>query len=280
MNQYPVPLPACDHTFVVVAYGNSPFLPECLDSLLGQTVQSKICISTSTPSDYLREQARRIGAPLYVTEPDRGIAHDWNFALRQAKTKYITLAHQDDLYAPAYTEKCMAAAKRYDNTLICFTDYTELIGTLERQTNLNLAVKRCILYFFMPFRRIKRRFWKTRLLSLGCPVAAPSVCFQLDNLPDFEFSPTFSINMDWDAWSRIALMEGYFVFLPDKLMKHRIHPDSATTRGILAMRRQEEDMLMFGRFWPAPVARILMRCYSLSYHSNKTSYATSTSISQ
>lgn len=269
MNQDPTPVPACEHTFVVMAHGNSPFLPECLDSLLFQTVPSTICMATSTPSEYLREQAGRIGVPLYVTEPDCGIAHDWNFALRQARTKYATLAHQDDLYAPAYTEKCLAAAKRYNNTLICFTDYTELIGTLERQTNLMLIVKRCMLHFFMPFRRIRRRFWKTRLLSFGCPVAAPAVFYQLDNLRDFEFSPAFSVNMDWDAWSRIAQLDGYFVFVPDKLMKHRIHPDSATTRGIAAMRRQEEDGRMFARFWPAPVARLLLRCYSLSYHSNK-----------
>ena len=52
-------------------------------------------------------------------------------------------------------------------------------------------------------------------------------------------------------------------------MLHRIHPDSATTRGIAAMRRQEEDARMYRRFWPAPVARVLMYFYSMSYRSNK-----------
>jgi hypothetical protein len=257
-----------EHTFVVMAYGDSPFLPECLDALLRQSVPSAICIATSTPSDYLRHQARRIGAPLYVTESGRGIAHDWNFALRQAKTKYVTLAHQDDLYAPDYTKKCLDKIQRFPNALICFTDYTELVGNLERRVNLLLTVKRCMLHFFMPFQRVKTRFWKSRLLSLGCPIAAPSVLYHLDNLGDFQFSPEFSVNMDWDAWSRIALLRGDFIFVPEKLMQHRIHPDSATTQGIAARRRQEEDARIFRRFWPSPIARLLLQCYALSYRSN------------
>jgi hypothetical protein len=260
---------APEHTFVVMAYGDSPYLPECLDSLMRQSVPSIICIATSTPSDYLREQARRIGATLFETETGRGIAHDWNFALRQAKTKYATLAHQDDLYAPTYTEHCLATIKQHPDTLICFTDYSELAGALVRTDSLLLWVKRWLLLLFMPFRRTKSPFWKTRLLSLGCPIAAPSVLYQLENLRDFQFSSAFSVNMDWDAWSRIAILNGYFFFVPEKLMQHRIHPDSATTRGIEALRRQDEDQHMFRRFWPDPVARVLMYFYSMSYRSNK-----------
>jgi hypothetical protein len=36
-----------------------------------------------------------------------GIGHDWNFSFSHAKTKYVTLAHQDDVYDPAYTENCL-----------------------------------------------------------------------------------------------------------------------------------------------------------------------------
>lgn len=260
-----------EHTFVVMAYGDSPYLPECLDSLLCQTLPSEICIATSTPSGYLQEQADRIGAKLFVTEAGKGIAHDWNFAMQQANTRYITLAHQDDLYSPTYVERCLDAMRAYPEALICFTDYSELAGGEIRTDSLLLFVKRCMLRLFMPFRRLRSPFWKTRLLSLGCPIAAPSVLYQRENLGDFQFSSAFTVNMDWDAWSRIALLDGYFFFIPEKLMLHRIHPDSATTRGIAAMRRQEEDTRMYRRFWPAVIARILTRLYSLSYKSNKIS---------
>lgn len=258
-----------EHTFVVMAYGNSPFLPECLDSLLCQTVRGEICIATSTPSGYLSEKAMRAGATLFVTGSGKGIAHDWNFALRQAKTKYVTLAHQDDFYAPTYLEKCLAVTKQHPSALICFTDYSELVGSSVRTDSLLLAVKRYLLRFFMPFGRIKSQFWKKRMLSIGCPIAAPSVLYHLENLGDFQFSPEYTVNMDWDAWSRMAMLNGDFLFVPEKLMQHRIHPDSATTRGLETMRRQEEDERIYRRFWPPFIARIMTCLYSASYRSNK-----------
>ena len=36
------------HTFAICAYGDSPYLTECLDSLLRQTVKSTILLATST----------------------------------------------------------------------------------------------------------------------------------------------------------------------------------------------------------------------------------------
>ena len=39
------------HTFVVCAYKESPYLEECIKSLLAQTVRSEILITTSTPNE-------------------------------------------------------------------------------------------------------------------------------------------------------------------------------------------------------------------------------------
>ena len=39
-----------DHTFAVCAYGESPYLEECVRSLLDQNVKSRILIATSTPN--------------------------------------------------------------------------------------------------------------------------------------------------------------------------------------------------------------------------------------
>jgi len=38
------------HSFAVMAYKDSPYLSDCLDSLKDQTVKSEIYITTSTPS--------------------------------------------------------------------------------------------------------------------------------------------------------------------------------------------------------------------------------------
>lgn len=259
-----------NHSFAVMAYKDSPYLSECLDSLKNQTVKSRIYITTSTPSDYISSIAKQYAIELFVSDTWNGMAEDWNFAFNHGTTKYITLVHQDDIYLPGYTELCCNAAEKFQDTLICFTDYLELTGSEERSANLLLKVKRLMFAFFMPLKKnINNRFWKKSLLALGDPIAAPSVMFNREKLSNFLFSSEFSINIDWDAWQRMALMEGRFVYVNKILLKHRIHSDSATTVGLKGNIRQQEDIVLFKRFWPGAVAKLLSRIYARSYKSNE-----------
>ena len=260
-----------EHSFAVLAYRDSPHLQACLFSLVKQSSSSSIYIATSTPSIYLEQMARRFGVPLFVTQKGQGIAHDWNFALAQAKTKYVTIAHQDDVYLPDFAESCLQSLRKKPDAMICFSDYTEILDDDdERETNLLLMVKRTILFFFMPLRKhISSIFWKKAFLSLGCPIAAPSVTYNMENLPDFQFSASFSINLDWDAWYRLACQKGSFVFVNKILLQHRIHEESATTLGLKATKRQVEDITMFRRFWPKFVVYLLAKIYAISYKSNQ-----------
>ena len=259
-----------NHSFAVLAYQDSPYLTACLDSLLAQTIKSNIFIATSTPSHHLTSIAKEYGLDIYITQSGQGIAHDWNFGLNQARTKYVTLAHQDDLYLPEYTQRCLTACEKFDDALICFTGYSEIVGQKLRTASVLLNVKRFILWMFMPIRKsIHNTFLKNLFLSFGCPIAAPSVMLNLEHLMGFQFSSAFSINMDWDAWSRIAKIEGRFVYVRNNLMIHRIHQDSATTAGLQANARQLEDQIMFKRFWPNIIAEIFAKVYARSYASNK-----------
>ena len=258
-----------NHSFAVMAYNDSPYLSDCLNSLKCQTIESTIYISTSTPSTYINAIANKFGVEVFITEAGQGIAHDWNFSLQQGKTKYITLAHQDDIYLSGYTDACLRSAERYNDTLICFTDYAEIADGNDRTGTLLLKVKNSILWCCMPFKKnLKRKFWKKILISLGSPIAAPSVMYNLEKLAGFTFSNEFNVNMDWDAWYRMSEMEGRFVYVSKMLMKHRIHIDSATTKGLEANFRQSEDSRMFKRMWPEFIASRLARLYSKSYHSN------------
>jgi len=258
------------HSFAVMAYKDSPYLPACLDSLTSQTVKSHIYITTSTPSAYIDDIAKKYGLELFITETGKGIAHDWNYSFAQAKTKYVTLAHQDDLYLSAYTERCTEASEKYKDTLICFTDYNEITDHGMRSSTLLLNVKKMMLSTLMPFSdHVFSKVVKKLLLAIGDPIAAPSVMYNKENLTGFQFSPEFSINMDWDAWSRLANIYGRFVYVKKVLLTHRIHAASATTEGLKANARQNEDLKIFKRYWPAFVARQLAKLYARSYKSNE-----------
>ena len=61
-----------NHTFVLCAYKESQFLEECVQSLLAQTVKSKILISTSTPNDHIKGIAEKYNLPfILLSDPER-----------------------------------------------------------------------------------------------------------------------------------------------------------------------------------------------------------------
>jgi hypothetical protein len=69
------------HQFVVLAYGDSPYLHACLESLFLQRSASDVIITTSTPSEHISRIASSYGVPVRTAQGSRGIADDWNFGL-------------------------------------------------------------------------------------------------------------------------------------------------------------------------------------------------------
>ena len=93
--------------------------------------------------------------------------------------------------------------------------------------------------------------------------------YDLDRLRSFSFSEEYHVNLDWDAWLRMADMDGSFVFENAILVGHRIHKDSETTRQIANAGRSAEDRRMMRRIWPVPVAGALSLLYAHSTDFNR-----------
>lgn len=254
------------HTFAVCAYKKSPFLEECIKSLLNQTVKSNIIIATSTPNDYINLIAEKYNLKVFVHDGG-GIASDWNFALNCAGSRYCTLAHQDDVYLPNYWAACQKALERCGRPLIAFTDYREIAEGSVLPLNLNLKVKELLLF---PLRLFGgSRFVRRRILSFGSAICCPSVTYNLEALRDFRFDPSMTVSLDWDAWERISRLRGSFCYLPRPLMWHRIHAFSETTHAIQDNRRSDEDLKMLRRFWGNIPAMMIFRFYSKSQRTNR-----------
>lgn len=256
--------PTAEHSFVVPAYGQSPYLRECLDSLRAQTRPSPILISTSTPWSGLADLADEYGARLAMHSPNAGIGRDWNAGLANANSTWVTLAHQDDRYLPTFTERTLAAAAQHSDTVLVMTGYGELLGGVVRRGSAMLAVKRLLLELgFLGRNHVASRSGKRRLLRFGCPVPCPSVTLRA--MPDFRFREDLKVNLDWEAWLRMADRPGAFARVRECAMLHRIHATSETSEGVRAGVRAREDLMMFQSMWPTPVARLLVRAYALSY---------------
>jgi glycosyltransferase involved in cell wall biosynthesis len=256
------------HSFAISAYRESEHLPECLQSLLAQTVPSKVFIATSTPNSYLENVAARFGVPLFVGNHESGIGRDWNYAYSLADTDYVTITHQDDLYAPTYTEKVLAEVQKSTNPIFIYTDYAELRGNEIVANNTLLRIKRLL------NSPLKTRFGKeskivrNRVFSLGCPISTPSVAYNRNRFPTLQFDEEMATNLDWDMWQRLSEEEGTFGYIPEVLVLHRVHPDSGTSAGLAGGFRQAEDYEMYRRYWPEGIAKVLATLYAKSYSSN------------
>lgn len=262
------------HTFAVLVYKESPYLEECLKSLLAQKEKSEIILCTSTPSQFIEKIAKKYKLNIFINKHG-GIANDWNFALGQVKTTFATLAHQDDIYLPEYTKEILKLMIDQKDSLIGFSDYWEKVEKADfsfiRKNSLNFFVKRTILFFnFFPFKKsIFYQKNKMNLLAFGSPIPCPSVMYNMENIGNFFFNSQYKINMDWLAWYNLAHKKGSFTRSKKSLIIHRIHIDSATTAGIINSDRQNEDKKMFRLFWNKTMTGFLYKLYSLSYKSNE-----------
>lgn len=260
------------HTFVICAYRDSPHLAACIESLRQQTVPSALLLATSTPSPFLEAAAREHGFEYHVNPAaGGGIAADWNFALSRCRTPYATIAHQDDIYLPDYAAEVTAAFERNDRVRLVFTDYADLLpGDRVLQGRPYLLVKRLLLWPFYLRRHWRAVFVKKWILRFGCPVCCPSAGFHTALPGELSFDRNFTVNPDWAMWLHLAEEKNTaFAYCPKPLLLHRISDGMETAAAIRDRRRADEDLRLFSRLWPRPLARLLAGLYALSYRSNR-----------
>ena len=188
--------------------------------------------------------------------------------MSQVKTPYATIAHQDDTYAPQYGEWVMEQLTAYPDSLICHTRYQEKIGHRVTADTVNLKIKNAMSRFVNLFAP-RCRWLRSRVLALGDFVGCPSVSYHLTNLKDFTFDDSLHVTLDWDGWRRIFQRKGRICYVKQCAMTHRLHEGAETSAAIADHSRQQEDLLMFQRFWPKPIAGFLAKRYQKSLKTKK-----------
>jgi hypothetical protein len=261
-----------DHTFAIPVYREAPNLAVLIESLRAQTRgRSAILLTTSTPSPELDAFARRHALPLHINPGRVDIAADWNFALGAAQTALVTIAHQDDIFAPTYVAELASGLRRHPDALFAFCDYSEHTPSGARPTNINLRIKRALRHRAFGAREcITEPRDKLRLLSLGNPICCPSVMFNRSALVDFRFPAGFQTNLDWMAWLELARRPGGFVYVRESLVSKGVHAGSETTVTIANRAREREDRAIFDVLWPRPLAATLAIFYKIGYRANRS----------
>ena len=256
-----------DHNWMICAYGESEYLEECLGSLLGQRVKSRVRICTSTPNEHILGIAEKYGIEVLVNRGEGGISGDWNFALESGESELVTLAHQDDLYEESYVEEMLARMNRAKEPILYFTNYGEIRKGEKVTENRLLKVKRVML---APVKAAPGKKWGQRMsLRFGNSICCPSITYRKSVMEGKRFGERFKSNLDWEMTERLSRETGEFVYCPSIQMFHRIHEGSTTSELLEKDLRGQEDFEMLRRFWPDGVAKVMSRAYASGEKSNK-----------
>ena len=256
------------HTFVVLAYKESEYLCDCIKSVLNQSYKSDVIIATTTDNQYIRNIAKKYHLDVVVGKHTT-IGGDFDFAINCGKTELVTVAHQDDIYDFDYANNVVNAYEKYHDSIIIFSDYYEIRNHDKVYSNLNLKIKRVLLFPLRVRCLSKYKFFKRWVIRFGNGVCCPAVTFVKNNCPKEIFTSDLKCNVDWFAWEKLSKLKGRFIFINKCLMGHRISLSSTTTDIIREGIRTKEDYQLYVKFWPKWIARLLTRVYKNSEKSNE-----------
>ncbi|MCI8948446.1 MAG: glycosyltransferase family 2 protein [Lachnospiraceae bacterium] len=262
------------HTFAICAYGDSPYLEACIRSVTMQSCPTNVILCTSTPSPYIKKLAKAYQIPVLIREGKKGIGEDWNFAYEMADSRYVTIAHQDDMYGKHYVEELKQAVGRFPDISLFTTDYVTVKNRKLAKGERLEGVKR--------FLRIPLRIPSLNHLSVikkaslcfGNPICCPACTYRKEegfqeNRPFF--NPSFRFVLDWDRLIAMAKEPGRFICAEKPLVYHRLHPDAATNSCMKEHLRFEEESKMFALLWPDCIVRLIMKFYQRAYDSYEIS---------
>lgn len=255
------------HTFVILAYKESPFLEDCIKSVLNQSVKSRVVIATTTRNNYIEKLAKEYNLNI-IEGKHTSIGGDFDFALSCGKTKLVTVAHQDDIYDYNYAKEIIDNYYKYKNTLIIFSDYYEIRNDKKVYSNKNMKIKKILLTSLLLKSLSGFKFLKRNTLRFGCSICCPSVTFVKDKMPKKVFDCNMKSDVDWFAWEKLSKLNGKFIFINKKIMGHRIDESTTTTDIINQGIRTKEDLFMFKKFWPDFIAKKINGFYRKSENSN------------
>ncbi|WP_027432234.1 glycosyltransferase [Lachnospira multipara] len=256
-----------DITLVVCTYKECKYLEESIKSIVNQTIKPKILISTSTPNDYVGAIADKYGIEIRIN-PDGGQIKDYNFAMKQADTKFIMLAHQDEILKDSFVEKSLDALNYTKDPIISFTDYIEMHNDIvdEKQSSM-VRIKKMMLWPVKFKWFAGTRLGKRLTICFGDPITHPSVICKVDKMPEEVFREKYKASMDWDLWERLSKEKGSFVYVDEILLQHRMNDDNQTAVLLRTTNdRYNNEYDIYRRFWIKPIAKILMHFYSKAYN--------------
>jgi glycosyltransferase involved in cell wall biosynthesis len=119
-------------SIVIPVYNVEPYLPKCLDSIVGQTYKDLeiICVDDETPDNsvqIIKDYADKDSRIKLISQKNQGLSGARNTGIDAASGKYIVFVDSDDWIEP---ETCSTAVEQLEknNADICMWGYVREFG--------------------------------------------------------------------------------------------------------------------------------------------------------
>lgn len=258
-----------EHTFAICAYKDSVYLEKCILSLMRQSKKSKIILCTSTESKYICSLAKKYNIELFINNNGGSIARDWNFAYKAADTKFVTIAHQDDIYLKSYADVLLKNIKRYKDMSLFTCD----AGIIKNGRILSFSIFSMIKKLLRLPLRLKfisdLSFVKRAVISFANPIICPSCTYNKTLCGENIFSEEYSFVLDWNTLYKLSEKKGRWICIERPLILYRIHEQATTKKCILDNRRETEEKQMFDILLGKRISKIIRIFYRGAYAAYK-----------
>lgn len=115
-------------SIIIPVYNEEAYLPQCLDSILAQTLQQfeVICVddgSTDRSLEILNTYMTRDARVKVVTQENRYAGVARNLGMQYAKGKYLSFLDADDFFSPFMLERLYETAERQSSDIVICNAY-------------------------------------------------------------------------------------------------------------------------------------------------------------
>ncbi len=250
---------------IVPSYNHARYLPERLDSILGQTFQDfeLVFLDDASPDDSRTVFARyaqdpRIRAVFNGTNSG-SVFKQWNRGISLAAGELVWIAESDDVADPRFLEVMVGLLDRHPDAVLAYSDSMVIDpeGTPSRPISdwINqLEAGRWSADFVNDGVDEIRRY----LVQRNTVPNASAVVFR-KNIAERTGGARTDLRLasDWAFWVGL-LAHGKVAYTAERLNRFRKHPASVTSRSVSESRDIEENYILVGemaaRFHPCRTA--------------------------
>jgi len=206
-------------SIIIPVYNGSNYLKEAIDSALSQTYGNKEVIVVndgSTDEGQTEEIVKTYGNRIrYFYKENGGVASALNLGIRHMTGEYFSWLSHDDVYYPEKIERQIKhLGEKSDKKAIIYCG----CEVIDEDSNL------------ISRPRMNQDYLHNIYLTLlstsigGCSLLVPKQCFEHVGV----FNEKLTTTQDVEMWLRIAKAGYIFEYLPEFLVKSRLHPEQGS----------------------------------------------------